>query len=125
MQRFLLLIISISTSKYCTVIFTSDVHSDIIQLRVVSEEERPLLERYPGCEMLQLGVSQVGGGLSVLLLPGLSHSHVDALQPLLGVLLILSFQHVRLAVCKDFKGPWKTPIPAFFSYDLQTKTNRG
>lgn len=49
---------------------------------------------------------QIGGGLPVLPLSGLSHSHIDALQPLLGVFLVFSFQHIRLAVCEDLKGSW-------------------
>lgn len=66
-------------------------------------------------------VSQVGGRLPVLPLFGLSHSHVDALQPLLGVLLILSLQHVRFAVCEDLKGTRQPPIPPLLGYHLRTK----
>ena len=65
--------------------------------------------------------SQVGGGLSVLPLSGLSHGHVDALQPLLGVLLIVSFQHVRLTVREDLEGPWQTSITSLLGYDLWRK----
>lgn len=70
-------------------------------------------------------LSQVGGGLSVLPLSGLSHGHVDALQPLLGMFLILGFQHIRLTVGEDLKGPWQTPIPALSGYDLQAKNEEG
>lgn len=63
-------------------------------------------------------VSQVGGSLSVLPLSGLSHSHVDALQPLLGVFLILSFQHVCLTVSEDLKGPRQTPISSLLGHNL-------
>lgn len=64
------------------------------------------------------GLSQVGGSLSVLPLSGLSHSHIDALQPLLSVFLILSFQDIRLIVGEDLKGPWQTPITALLGYNL-------
>ena len=66
-------------------------------------------------------LSQVGGSLSVFSLSGLGHSHVDALQPLLGVFLILSFQHVRLTVCENLKGPRQAPIPPLLGHHLQTE----
>lgn len=64
-------------------------------------------------------LSQVGGSLSVLPLSGLSDGHVDALQPLLSVFLILSFQHVRLTVSEDLEGPRQAPIPALPGHHLQ------
>lgn len=66
-------------------------------------------------------LSQVGGGLSVLPLFGLSHSHVDALQPLFSVFLILSLQHVRFTVGEDLEGARQTPVPTLFGYHLQTE----
>lgn len=63
-------------------------------------------------------LSQVGGRLSVLPLSGLSHGHVDALQPLLSMFLILSFQHVCLAVSEDLKGSWQTAITPLLGYHL-------
>ncbi|KAG7226102.1 hypothetical protein INR49_018713 [Caranx melampygus] len=65
-----------------------------------------------------LHILHVGGGLSVLSLSGLSHGHVDALQPLLRVFLILSFQHVCLVVGEDLEGPRQTPIPTLLGYNL-------
>lgn len=56
----------------------------------------------------------MGGGLGALALPGLRHRHADALQPLLGVLLVLGLQHVAPAGGEDLKGPGKaavTPLP--------------
>lgn len=64
-------------------------------------------------------LSQVGGGLPVLPLSGLSHSYVDALQPLLGMLLILSFQHVRLTVREDLEGSWEAAITPLLGHHLQ------
>lgn len=72
---------------------------------------------------LQVLLSQVGGRLPVLPLPGLSHGHVDALQPLLGVFLILGFQHVRLTVREDLEGPRQAPIPALLGHHLQTESS--
>lgn len=66
-----------------------------------------------------MSASQVGGRLSVLPLPGLSHGHVDALQPLLGALLVLSFQHVRLAVGEDLEGARQAAIPPLLGHDLR------
>lgn len=63
--------------------------------------------------------SQVGGGLVVLPLSGLGHSHIDALQPLLCVLLVLSFQHVRLVVGEDLKGSRQAAITSLPGYNLQ------
>lgn len=71
--------------------------------------------------LLTVLLSQVGGGLSVLPLSGLSHGHVDALQPLLSMFLVLSFQHVCLAVCEDLKGPRQAPITSLFGYHLRIK----
>lgn len=73
---------------------------------------------------VHIGVSQVGGCLPVLPLSGLSHSHIDALQPLLSMFLILSFQHVRLIVSEDLKGPRQTPIAALLGYNLLKKEGR-
>lgn len=69
-------------------------------------------------------LSQVGGRLPVLPLSGLGHGHVDALQPLLSVLLILSFQHVGLTVREDLKGPWQPPITPLLGYHLRGKTKQ-
>ncbi len=69
-------------------------------------------------------LSQVGGGLSVLPLSGLSHGHVDALQPLLSMFLILSFQHVCLVVCEDLKGPRQAAITSLLGYHLQMKSKK-
>lgn len=66
--------------------------------------------------LVMASLSQVGGRFSVLPLSGLSHSHVDALQPFLCMLLILSFQHVRLVVGEDLEGAWQaaiTPLPCY------------
>ncbi len=57
--------------------------------------------------------SQVCSGLAVLTLFGLGHSHIDALQPLFRMLLVLSFQHVGFAVGEDLEGsgqPTVTPL---------------
>lgn len=37
-------------------------------------------------------------------LSGLGHGHIDAMQPFLCMLLVLSFQHIRIAVGEDLKG---------------------
>lgn len=63
-------------------------------------------------------LSQVGGSLSVLPLSGLSHGHVDALQPLLGMLLILGLQHVRLTVGEDLEGPGQAAITPLLGHHL-------
>ena len=68
---------------------------------------------------------QVGGGLSVLPLAGLGHGHVDALQPLLGVLLVLRLQHVRLAVSEDLEGAWQPPLPPLPGHHLGSVEQRG
>lgn len=65
--------------------------------------------------LVMASLSQVGGHFLVLPLSGLSHSHVDALQPFLCMLLILSFQHVRLVVGEDLEGARQaaiTPLPS-------------
>lgn len=64
----------------------------------------------------------MGGGLALLPLSRLRHRHVDALQPLLGVLLVFCFQHVRPAVGEDLKGPRKAAVTPLPGYDLQKKT---
>lgn len=66
-------------------------------------------------------LSQVGGSLSVLSLSCLSHSYIDALQPLFSMFLILSFQHICLTVSEDLEGPWQAPIAALLCHYLQTQ----
>lgn len=66
-------------------------------------------------------LSQVSGSFPVLPLSGLSHGHVDALQPLLSMFFILSFQHICLTVSEDLKGSWKASISTLLGYHLLNK----
>lgn len=59
---------------------------------------------------------QVGGGLSALPLFSLGHGDVDALKPLLGVLLVFGLENVGLAVGEDLKGPGQTAVPALLCH---------
>lgn len=65
----------------------------------------------------------MGGGLAVLPLPGLRHRHVDALQPLLGVLLVLGLQHVGPAVGEDLEGPGQAALMPLPGHHLQETTS--
>lgn len=58
----------------------------------------------------------------MLRLSGLRHRHVEALQPLLRTLLVLGFQHVRLALGEDLKGAGQAAITPLPGYDLQKRT---
>lgn len=65
----------------------------------------------------------MGGGLAVLPLPGLGHRHVDALQPLLGVLLVLGLQDVGPAVGEDLEGPGQAALMPLPGHHLQETTS--
>lgn len=67
---------------------------------------------------LVVQASQVCGGLPVLTFFGLGHSHVDALEPFLRMFLILSFQHVGLAVCEDLEGSGQPAVTSLLGDHL-------
>lgn len=64
--------------------------------------------------------SEVGGGLAALALTGLGHGHVEALQPLLGVPLVLGLEHVTPALREDLEGPGEAPVPPLLPHHLHT-----
>lgn len=59
---------------------------------------------------------QVRGGLSALPLSSLCDSDIDALKPLLGVLLVFGLENIGLAVGEDLKGPGQAAVPALLCH---------
>lgn len=65
------------------------------------------------CESLQ-----ICGYLSTFSLFCLGNCHIDALEPLFGVLLILGLEDIGFIVCEDFKSPRERAVPAFPAHNL-------
>lgn len=63
---------------------------------------------------------EIRGHFSTFPLFCLGQRHVDALQPLFCILLILGFENIGLIVCEDFKSPGERAVPAFLSHSLHT-----
>lgn len=63
---------------------------------------------------------QIGGYFSTLPLFGLGDGHIDALEPLFCVLLILGLENVGFIVCEDFESPRERAVPAFPGHNFHT-----
>lgn len=61
---------------------------------------------------------QICGYFSALPLLCLGQRHVDALQPLLCVFLILGFENIGLIVCEDFKSPRERAVPTLLGHSF-------
>lgn len=50
----------------------------------------------------------------------LGNCHIDALEPLFCILLVLGLENIGFIVCEDFESPRERAIPAFLGHNFHT-----
>lgn len=63
---------------------------------------------------------QICGYFSTFPLFCLGNCHIDALEPLFCVLLILGLENIGFIVCEDFKSSREGAVPAFPGHNFHT-----
>lgn len=66
------------------------------------------------------GSLEICGHFSTFPLFRLSDGHIEALEPLFCILLVLGLEHVGFIVCEDFESPRERAVPAFPGHNFHT-----